>query len=81
MEEQEKAAPKRKWRAIIEEHPGTALAIGAGIAALAGAEWAVGALIGLGAAMLLTRKTGPEMREQLRQRWRNWTAPQPPKQA
>jgi len=80
MEEQ-KPAPKKQLRAIIEEHPGTTLAVGAAIAALAGAEWAVGALIGIGAAMLLTRKSGPEMREQLRQRWRSWTSPQPPKEA
>jgi hypothetical protein len=63
----------RNWRQLIKEHPGTTIAIAAGVAALGGAEWAVGALLGLGAGMLLTRKTGPQMRELMQKRIHDWT--------
>jgi hypothetical protein len=64
---------ERSWKQLIKEHPGTTLAIGAVAAALGGAEWAVGALLGLGAGLLLTRKTGAEMRKIVRQRLRELT--------
>ena len=53
---------------FAKEHPGTALMAAAGASALLGGEFAVGALLGVGAALLFTKKTGADLRSELRSR-------------
>jgi hypothetical protein len=55
-------------RAFAKDHPGVALAVLAGMGAAFEVELAVGALVGVGATMLLTKKSGHEAREDLN-RW------------
>jgi hypothetical protein len=57
--------PKRRIGDFIRERPGTALALLAGAGALVGAEWAVGAVVGVAAMALVARRTGPEQRAAL----------------
>jgi hypothetical protein len=54
----------------VRRRPLTSLGILAGIGVLGGAEWAVGALIGGAAAALFSRRSGAEMRHDLRERAR-----------
>jgi hypothetical protein len=53
---------------LAQKHPGATLAAAIGAGMLVGGKFAVGAAAGAGAALLLTKKTGPELREELRQR-------------
>ena len=57
---------------FIRERPGMTLALLLGVGALAGAEWAVGALVGGLAMALVTKKSGAELREKLLARGREW---------
>jgi hypothetical protein len=60
--------PLRRVRAFAKEHPVAMLAGAAAVGAVVGAEWAAGALVGLGAAALLNNETGRDLRERLRRR-------------
>jgi hypothetical protein len=55
-------------RALAKEHPAAVLAVAAGTGLLVAAEFTVGALAGVGAAVFIGRKIGPEKREQLLRR-------------
>jgi hypothetical protein len=55
-------------RALAKDHPAAMLAVAAGTGLLVAAEFTVGALAGVGAAMLIGKKLGPEKREQLLRR-------------
>jgi hypothetical protein len=57
-------------RKLVDEHPVAVLAGAAAIGALAGVEWALGALIGLGAGALLTGRRPREVPQELLRRWR-----------
>lgn len=59
-----------RLRTYAKENPTTVLAAGAGAGLLFGVQFAMGAALGIGAALLLTKRTGPEMREQLQRRAR-----------
>lgn len=53
---------------FAKRRPLATLAIGAGVALLGGAEWAVPALLGGAAAALLARKPGAALRQELREK-------------
>ena len=63
---------RKRVGGFLRERPGTSLAIVAGAAALGGAEWAAGALIGGALISLLAPRSGAEMRERLKQRFRDF---------
>jgi phage-related tail protein len=58
-------AQTEAFRRFAKEHPGTALAAAAGASALVAGEFAVGALVGVGAALLVTNKSGLEARREI----------------
>jgi hypothetical protein len=60
----------RRARQAAKDHPAAVLVAGAVAGTLAGVEWAAGALLGIGAAMLFSRKSGPEIRRNLVRRGR-----------
>lgn len=63
--------PRRKRvTRYLREHPGATLLMVAAAGTFAGVEVAAGALIGGAAALLVSKKTGRELREELRQRAR-----------
>lgn len=57
----------RKLGRFAKEHPGVALMAAAGASALLASEFAIGAALGVGAALLVTKKSGAEMRRSLRE--------------
>ena len=60
----------RRAARFVRERPGTTLLLGAGAAALTGAEWAFGALLGGAAMLAVARRTAPEERRKLLERGR-----------
>jgi hypothetical protein len=54
--------------ALAKEHPTAVIVVTAAAGVLFAAEFTVGALTGVGAALLLGKKTGPELREQIKRR-------------
>jgi hypothetical protein len=63
--------PRRKRvTRYLREHPGATLLMVAAAGTVAGVEVAAGALLGGAAALLVSKKTGREIREDLRQRAR-----------
>ncbi len=55
-ETQEPAPEKAREKGFIRKHPAATLAVLAGAGAVAGAEWAAGALLGMAAMALVSRR-------------------------
>ena len=51
---------------FVRRRPIVSLGLLAGVGALSGVEWAAGALLGLGAAAMLTTRAGSDLRERAR---------------
>ncbi len=64
----------RRLGGFIKRRPVTALAVAAGVGALAGAEWAAGALLGGAAVALLATRSGADERRRLLERGRAFFA-------
>jgi hypothetical protein len=57
-----------RLKGVARRHPTAILLVGAGSGLLFGAEFAVGAVLGIGATLLLTKEMAPHVRDQVRRR-------------
>jgi hypothetical protein len=67
QKDEESPSRATKLGRFAKEHPGTALMAAAGVSALLGGELGVGALLGVGATLLVTKKKNRDLRDQLRE--------------
>ena len=63
----ESSSRAKRFGRYAKEHPGTALIVAAGASALLGGELGVGALLGVGATLLVTKKRDGDLRGRLRE--------------
>jgi hypothetical protein len=70
METPKAGKPRVRFPRLVREHPAVSLVVATGVAALAGLEVAAGALLGIGAALLLAPRSGAEARADLARRAR-----------
>jgi hypothetical protein len=74
VETREVETRAQRLRKLAKDHPGTTLMAAAGASALLAGEFALGAMLGAGAALLMAKKTGPETRRELEARGRQLLA-------
>jgi len=89
-ETHEHAPDEAREKGFIRRHPAATLAVLAGAGAIAGAEWAAGALVGMAALALVSRRTagdraalverGKRLLARARRRFEHWagTEARPP---